>query len=96
MNFHMSGIVAHLEGDLTLSGVSQSNIHSLAVSLEQIGSRSEKKIRIDCEQIKEVDTSGLQLIHIWLLCFIFRGIKPELVNLPDRLQKTFQSLGFLY
>lgn len=94
MELTMSGAVAHLKGDWTLAGVTQHSIHTLAASLEQIGAGSEKKLRIDCEQIRRFDVSGLQFLYTWLQCFRIRGIEPVLFNLCEKLQKVFLDLGF--
>jgi anti-anti-sigma regulatory factor len=94
MELVMSGAVAHLKGDWTLAGVTQHSIRSLAASLEQIGSGSEKKLRIDCKQIGTFDISGLQFLYTWLQCLWIRGIEPVLFNLCEKLQKMFSDLGF--
>ena len=94
MKVHMTGATAHLEGDWTQVGVSQSAIDSMAVSLEQMGSGCEKSQRIDCERIIEADASGLQFLYTWLQCFRFRGVEPELINIPENMRKMFLNLGF--
>ena len=93
MKMYISGVVAHLKEDWTFAEVASSNIDSLAASLEQIGSGSEKNLRIDFEQMNEFDASGLQLLYIWLQCFRIRGVEPELINIPENMQKTFQIKG---
>jgi len=96
MNVHMTGTTAHLEGDWTHAGVTQSAIDSMAVSLEQIVTGYGKSQQIDCKQIIKADAGGLQVLYTWLQCFRFRGVEPELINMPENLQKMFQSLGFLH
>jgi ABC-type transporter Mla MlaB component len=86
--------MAHLEGNWTLSQMTERNISSLAVSLEQAGSGCEKNLRIDCGRINEIDANGLQLLFIWLHCFRLLGVEAELVNLTDDLQKSVQGVGF--
>lgn len=93
MNIYMKGTVAHLQGDLTHSGVTDNIINSLSVSLQQVASRDEKNFRIDCGKIVTADISGLQLLYVWMQCARFRGVEPELVNLPGTLQKTLQRMG---
>jgi ABC-type transporter Mla MlaB component len=93
MNIHSKGTVAHLYGDLTHSGVTDNIISSLAVSLQKIESRGEKNIRIDCGKIRSADINGLQLLYVWMHCARFRGVEPELFNLPDCLQQTMRKLG---
>jgi ABC-type transporter Mla MlaB component len=94
MEVHMTGTTVHLEGDWTQAGVTQSAIDSMAVSLEQMGSGCEKSQRIDCGQIINADASGLQFLYTWLQCFRFRGVEPELINIPENMRKMFLNIGF--
>lgn len=86
-------MVTHLHGDLTHSGVTHNIITSLAASLQKVTAGGKKSIRIDCGRVGTADTSGLQLLYVWIQCARFRGVEPELVNLPESLQKTMQKLG---
>lgn len=63
MPIRMAGKEAHLEGDWTLTEVTR-NLDSLALSLQQLESESEKNLRIYCGQIKEADICGLQLLNV--------------------------------
>ena len=85
--------VTHLKGDLTHSGVTNSIINSLAASLQHIVSVGKKHIRIDCRWICSADTSGLQLLYVWMQCARFRGVEPQLINLPVNLVQTIQNMG---
>jgi ABC-type transporter Mla MlaB component len=89
----MDGSTAHLQGDLTHSGVTQNIITSLAVSLQKMESAVEKNIRIDCAKVKSADISGLQLLYVWMQCARFRGVGTELVNLSKALKKDMQKIG---
>jgi ABC-type transporter Mla MlaB component len=93
MKIITKGTVAHLKGDLTHSGVTRNIINSLAVSLQKIVSVGEKNIRIDCGRIRSADISGLQLLYVWMHCARFRGVEPELVNLPVNLQQLMHRMG---
>jgi ABC-type transporter Mla MlaB component len=93
MSMYSEGSVAHLQGHLTHSGVTHSIVNSLGASLQQIVSAGEKYFRIDCGMIRTADLSGLQLLYVWMQCARFRGVEPELVNLPNSLQKTMQRMG---
>lgn len=93
MTICFEGTVVHLQGDLTHSGVTHNIINSLAVSLQQIESGGEKSIRIDCGGVRSADISGLQLLYVWMQCARFRGVEPELINLPDSLQQTMQKMA---
>lgn len=86
--------VAHLQGDLTQSGVTNNIINLLAVSLQKIVSGGDKNILIDCESIRKADTSGLQLLFVWMYCARFRGVEPALVNLSDSLRLVIKKMGF--
>jgi ABC-type transporter Mla MlaB component len=93
MNSFTEHTVAHLNGDLTHSGVTDNIVNSLAVSLQKIESIGEKNIRIDCKAVSSADINGLQLLYVWMNCARFRGVEPELFNLPDNLQQTIQIMG---
>lgn len=84
---------AQLQGDLTQSGVNRDSIDSLEDSLKQIDSGGKKYIRIDCGGIRAADISGLRLLYVWMQCFKFRGVEPELVNLSDGFQQAIQRMG---
>lgn len=94
MKKNISKDKAPLEGNWTLKDMTSSTIDSLAATLEKIEPGYGKYLRIDFHQISEVDVFGQQLLFIWLQCLKFRGIEPELFNLPDNLRKTFKKLGF--
>ena len=93
MTVRMAGTVAHLEGDWTMTGVVE-NIESVAVSLKQLESDGKKKFWINCGQLKEADTSGLQLLNVWVECAKMRGIEPKLVNVGDGLLRAINELGY--
>jgi anti-anti-sigma regulatory factor len=90
---YKEGTVAYLQGDLTHSGATRNIINSLAVTLNQVTSGSEKNIRIDCTKIRAADISGLQLLYVWMQCARFSGVEPELVNISDSLQHTLLKTG---
>jgi ABC-type transporter Mla MlaB component len=92
MKFCSEGTVAYLQGNLIHSGVTQNIINSLAVFLQEIASGGGKKICIDCKKVLVSDISGMQLLYVWMECARFRGMEPELVNLPDTLQQAMRKL----
>lgn len=92
MTINMEGSVAHLNGDLTYSGMTQSNIELLASSLEQIESGGGNSIRIDCNLVSDVDINGLQLLDVWMQCARFMGVEPLLVNIPNSLKSALQCM----
>jgi len=94
MKVFTEGTVAHLQGDLTHSGVTHNIINSLAVSLQRIVSGGDKKIRIDCKKTRTADFNGLQLLFVWMQSARFRGVEPELINLPAGLRQSMQRMGF--
>lgn len=91
MSIRMTGSEAQLEGDWTLTGLT-CNLDSIALSLQQLESENGKDLRVDCGQIKEADISGLQLLNVWMQCARFRGVKPMLVNVPERLRHSMHVL----
>lgn len=96
MKICMSGAMAHMDGDWTLSGVTESSIKSLSVALQQIEALGSSKLPIDCRYVSAIDTTGKQLLDVWMQCARFRGVEPELVNPPKNLKHCFQSLGLSY
>lgn len=93
MTTRMKNSDAQLQGDLTDSGVTHSSIDSLAVSLQKIDLGGKKNIRIDCGKVRSADISGLQLLYVWMQCFRFRGVEPELVNLSASLKHAIQKMS---
>lgn len=81
-----------LSGDWTITGV-VNQVDSLSSSLEKLVSERKKRCDIDCGQIKTIDMSGLQLIHIWMECAKMHGVQAQLVNLPEGMQQAIQRLG---
>ena len=92
MSVRMAGTVAHLEGDWTMTGVAD-NIDSVLLSLNQLESRGEKSFQINCGQVVETDTCGMQLLNVWVECARLRGIEPKLVNVTDAMQRALRELG---
>ena len=95
MKIHMSGSMASLEGDWTVAGVTQNNLDTLSVALELIEPSDGRSLNIDCQQVCAIDTTGKQILNIWLKCARLRGVEPELVNPPNKLRRSFQRLGLL-
>jgi anti-anti-sigma factor len=89
----MEGPVAYLKGDLTHIGVTRNIINSLAVSLHKTESGAGKNIRIDCTKVRSADTSGLQLLYVWMQCARFRGVETVLVNMSDSLKRIMRKRG---
>ena len=94
MKICTEGTVAHLQGDLTHSGVTDNIINLLAGSLQKIVSGGDKNIRIDCEKIRTADISGLQLLYVWMQSARIRGVEAELINLSDSMRRSMQRMGF--
>ncbi len=93
MAIRLKGTIAHLQGDLTHSGVTQNIINTLAVTLRKTELLVVKNIRIDCKKIKSLDVGGLQLLYVWMQCARFRGVQTELCNMPDNLQRDMKNMG---
>lgn len=82
----------HLSGDWTIAGV-VTQVNDLSRSLQKLSSSTRKSIHIDCARISAIDMSGLQLIHVWMELVKMRGVRTELINLPDNMQQSIQRLG---
>ena len=94
MAVYVESSVAHLRGDLTLAGMTSNIINSLSVTLQTIVSGGDKNIHIDCKCIRTADISGLKLLFVWMQSARFRGVEPDLFNLPISLQQRMKKLGF--
>ena len=92
MKVDISGSMARLVGNWTRTEMTDRNIDSLAVSLQQLKIAGVKNLQIDCGNLNEVDASGLQLLYIWLRFFRFRGVNVEIINLPEKLRNTLLRL----
>jgi ABC-type transporter Mla MlaB component len=86
--------VAHLQGDLTHSEVTNNIINLLAITLQKIVSVGDKKIRIDCERIRTADFGGLQLLYVWMQSARVRGVESELINMSNSLRQSMKKMGF--
>jgi len=88
--------VAHLQGDLTHSGVTHNIVTSLAVSLHKMSSGSEKTFHIDCGEVHTADINGLQLLYVWMQCARINGVEPVLVNLSRSLRQAMKRMGLTH
>lgn len=93
MTIRMAGAVAHLEGDWTMTGAAD-NIDSMVHSLNQIEAEGKSSFWINCGHIEETDTSGLQILNVWVECARMRGIEPKLVNVTDGMLRAINEFGF--
>jgi len=82
MKIRISGIIAHLEGNWTLSGLRQGNIDTLAGTLQKVEAGGARRLQVDCRHVTAIDTIGLQLLYVWMQFARLRGLEPELVNCP--------------
>src|ERR1039457_2508997 len=96
MNIYLSGSMAHLEGDWTHAGVTESSIELLTDALQQIEPGVAKGFQIDCRNVRAIDITGLQLLYVWMQCVKLRGVEPDLVNPSNNLQQAFRSVGQSY
>ena len=85
---------AHLSGDWTIAGVGQ-QVASLT-EFRINGADSGATVAIDCSGINGIDLSGFQLLFVWLHCIRLRGMRVELVNMPDWMQEARQQQGLAH
>ncbi len=81
-----------LSGNWSISGVVK-QLDSLTGILKKLDPNKNKKLHVDCTRIKSIDMSGLQLIRVWRECARIRGVESRLINIPDHMYKTIQSVG---
>lgn len=82
---------SQLSGHWNLSGVVL-RIESPA-TLRQLETGLEKLLCADRSEIDGVDRHGLQLLNVWMQCVALRGLKPELINLPEGMQRAIKRMG---
>lgn len=81
-----------LTGDWSITGVVK-QLDSLTITLKKLEPNQNKILHIDCTKIKNIDMSGLQLIHVWRECAVMRGVESRLINIPNHMHKIIQSVG---
>lgn len=86
-----SPATAHLSGDWTIAGVVQQM--ALLTEFQTVKASPEATVVIDCSGIDEIDLSGFQLIYTWLHCIRMKGLRHELVNVPDWMEDAQRLLG---
>jgi ABC-type transporter Mla MlaB component len=74
--------MAHVGGDWTLAGVTQRAMDSLASALQKILPGNTGKLLVDCREVTAIDSSGQELLHVWMQCARLRGADPQLLNPP--------------
>ena len=82
---------AHLRGDWTIAGVGRQV--SLLKELPMEYTVPDTTIAIDCSGIDSIDLSGFQLILVWFHCIRLRGLRPELVNMPEWMREAQERQG---
>ncbi len=84
-----------LSGDWTLNGVTRQAHSLLEISTSVVkGDLLETPFLIDCSGIEEIDTSGLQLLYVWMQCLQIKGIQPSLTNISHDMQAKVRQVGF--
>jgi anti-anti-sigma regulatory factor len=82
---------ARLSGDWTIAGVGQQVASLTEFRIE--GTGPDTTVAIDCSGIDGIDLSGFQLLFVWLHCIRLRGLRPELVNMPDWMSTAKERQG---
>lgn len=96
MNIYMSGTMAHVGGDWTLAGVTRIAMDSLAGALQKILPGNAGRLLIDCRDVTSIDSTGQELLSMWMQCVRLRGVEPELLNPPNKLRQALRNLGIRY
>jgi ABC-type transporter Mla MlaB component len=91
MGARATGAAAHLSGDWTIAGVGQQVASLTAFRIDDAGPGA--TIAIDCSGIDGIDLSGFQLLFVWLHCIQLRGLRPELVNMPEWMSAAQERQG---
>ncbi|BCS53967.1 lipid asymmetry maintenance protein MlaB [Geobacter sp. SVR] len=87
-------ISTHLEGDWTISTITQRANSLMEFSTQQ----SEVVLQglvvnIDCSGIEKIDVSGLQLLYVWLQCMNLKGFRTKLTNISAAMREMLVRMG---
>lgn len=50
-------------------------------------------VNIDCGSVEEIDYSGFQLLYVWSSFIREKGLRCELVNIPEKMWEEQVRLG---
>ena len=81
-----------LTGDWGITGVVK-QLDSLTMTLKKLGPNQNIILHVDCTKINNIDMSGLQLLQVWKECAGIHGVEFRMLNIPDHMHKTIQSVG---
>lgn len=93
MGVRVEGAEVILSGDWNIAGVI-GQIDILSETLQQMDTGGHKVLKVNCQELNSVDCHGLQILKIWLQCARYRGMEPQLRNLPEGLQRIMLVTGF--
>ena len=91
MHYQASNVSARLQGDWTIEGAVR-QIDPL-MELSNFWDQANAVVDIDCSGIAKIDLCGFQLLYTWLHCLNIRGVRLNLVNLPQTVVDTQKRLG---
>lgn len=83
--------ITHLNGDWTIAGIVQQLPRLTKFQFNT--DRTDATIAIDCSGIEEIDVHGFELLYVWLHCIKLRGLRTELINIPDNMLKAQMRMG---
>jgi ABC-type transporter Mla MlaB component len=92
MKIRLTDNGACLEGNWTINSIKMDRIDSLAGSLTDLDSVFRRTLQIDCSAVTAIDTTGLELLYVWMQCAKIRGFEPELINLPADVHSALRNL----
>ncbi len=93
MGVRVEGAEVMLTGDWNIAGMI-GQIDILSETLQQMDAGGHKVLRVDCKELNSLDCHGLQILKIWLQCARYRGMEPQLRNLPEGLQRIMLVTEF--
>lgn len=96
MKITVSGTMVHLQGEWTLSGLTNVTINSLTGPLQQMKPERSHTLFIDCREVTAIDSIGLMILDGLMYLPRIRRAGAKLVSLPDNLRSSFQNSGFKF
>lgn len=94
MGVRVEGAEVVLTGEWNIAGMI-GQIDVLSETLQQMNAMGHRVLKIDCKELNSVDFHGLQVLKVWLQCARYRGMEPQLRNLPEWLQRIMLVTDFM-
>lgn len=91
MSHHTVALTEKIGGDWSIAGI---GCQVKRLKVFHIGEAPPGSVvNIDCSSIEDIDYSGFQLLYVWCRFIKEKGLRSELVNIPERMRMEQARLG---